>query len=299
MANEFTVEISWTDENGTPQTTTDPTPITLSGDNIFTADGALTGDRTITMGSFELRFSGSGPVPTEIRPTGEIIAPALNEFSRLVTYPGGVEIFDFREATNYNFTVANNTTGNASVSFSGANLGNKMTVVFRNLDTIPRTINYASVTINDLAGNPVPSITLAAGETRFIQFGFIGGSTAIDLTTQVPVSTYSETLLAQGSTTTQTGTEILTLLNGESWSSIRANYDVIYCECIAVLTGGHLVSGILRTASTSVDNTFRFFEQDSGASFAIEIVGIQAGSTVQVSNANNNHSNFRMYGINY
>lgn len=36
--NEFTVEISWTDENGTAQTTTDPTPITMASATVVSTD---------------------------------------------------------------------------------------------------------------------------------------------------------------------------------------------------------------------------------------------------------------------
>lgn len=36
--NEFTVEITWTDENGTAQTTTDPTPITIAQQTVVSAD---------------------------------------------------------------------------------------------------------------------------------------------------------------------------------------------------------------------------------------------------------------------
>ena len=36
--NEFTVEIAWTDENGAAQTTTDPTPITITQQTVVSAD---------------------------------------------------------------------------------------------------------------------------------------------------------------------------------------------------------------------------------------------------------------------
>ena len=46
--NEFTVAIEWTDGDGNPQTTTDPTPITVAGggDNYATANLTSTGTRT-------------------------------------------------------------------------------------------------------------------------------------------------------------------------------------------------------------------------------------------------------------
>ena len=36
--NEFTVVVTWTDENGTPQTTTDPTPITIAQQTVVSTD---------------------------------------------------------------------------------------------------------------------------------------------------------------------------------------------------------------------------------------------------------------------
>ena len=51
--DEFTVAIEWTDGDGNPQTTTDPTPITIAGgasSDYATADLTSDGDRTHTWG---------------------------------------------------------------------------------------------------------------------------------------------------------------------------------------------------------------------------------------------------------
>ena len=58
-ANEYVVEIEWTDSDGNTQITTDATPLVISSaDNIYTADGSLTAPRTVTQDGFALGFEG-------------------------------------------------------------------------------------------------------------------------------------------------------------------------------------------------------------------------------------------------
>lgn len=86
--DEFTVVLTWTDENGAIQTTTDATPVTLTGGNIYTQDGALAGLRTVDMAGNDIIWQNGGDfiIDGKLTVTG-LIDPTGVQFTDNVNQP--------------------------------------------------------------------------------------------------------------------------------------------------------------------------------------------------------------------
>lgn len=142
------------------------------GSTIYTADGTLAANRTVTMAGNNLTFVGSAGGDTDFSDSGVNTARGwFPNFTILATHVTATSIEPHMDDGSAQKIIVNNTsTGNVDIlPFNSVGPGWTVSLIIENNDVVARNVVFAS-TYRDITGAAVGTVSVAAGDERVFTF---------------------------------------------------------------------------------------------------------------------------------